>query len=96
MQGDRCFRPRPSTASILGFRVSPQICRTRRGLRIVGAGAFVLALHVWHLGVESLDLSTCRLILRFHLREQPSHWGSATAQARISYVMSPVYVFRYG
>lgn len=38
--------------------------------------------HVWHLGVESLDLSTCRLILRFHLREQPSHWGSATAQAR--------------
>lgn len=31
------------------------------------------------LGVESLDLSTCRLILCFHLREQPSHWGSATA-----------------
>lgn len=57
---------------------------------------FVLALHVWHLGVESLDLSTCRLILCFHLREKPSHWGSATAWARNSYVMSPVYVFRYG
>lgn len=55
MQVDRCFRPRPSTASTLGFRVSPQICRAHRAVSRQSR-VFVLAFRVWHLGVESLDL----------------------------------------
>ena len=80
---------------MLGSRVSPQICRAHRDENRKTL-VFVLACHVWHLGVESLDLSTCRLIPCFPHREQPSNWGSATIWTRSSYVMSPVYVFGYG
>ena len=100
MQEIRCSRPRPShLPAILGFRVSPQICRIHRGVvesrrsRVV---CFVLR-PFSRLACSAWSHSIFRHVVSFHVftfREQPSYWGALRQyRTRISHTSCLQYMF---